>query len=193
MALSQESQCLFSLEPTGPAEWVHTGATFVVALGTTFSAFWIIALNSWMHTPVGFEMRDGVAHATNWLQVVFNPSMPYRFFHMFLASCLTTSFFLVGFGSLIVLKNKSGQVGKKAVLVGLSAAVVLVPLQIAMGDLHGRQTRIYQPAKLAAMEALWETQDRAPLILFAVPNQAEQKNHFEIAIPALSSLIITGC
>ena len=173
-------------------EWVHTGATFVVALGTTFSAFWIIALNSWMHTPAGFEMRDGVAHATNWLQVVFNPSMPYRFFHMFLASCLTTSFFLVGFGSLIVLKNKSGQVGKKAVLVGLSAAVVLVPLQIAMGDLHGRQTRIYQPAKLAAMEALWETQNRAPLILFAVPNQAEQKNHFEIGIPALSSLIITG-
>lgn len=172
-------------------EWVHTLATFLVALGTTFSAFWILVLNSWMHTPVGYELREGVAHATNWIEIVFNPSMPFRLLHMLLASGLTASFVIMGMGSFIVLKNFKSEAGKVAVKMGLFVALVLAPVQLVVGDLHGLITRQYQPAKLAAMEALWETQSKAPLVLFAFPDEGNQRNHAEIAIPGLSSFIIT--
>lgn len=133
-------------------ERLHTIATILVAGGTTLSVFWIIALNSWMHTPVGFEMINGQAHATNWLQIIFNPSMPYRFTHMMLASGLTVAFLIAGISAYRYLRGGSSgdiQIGIKT---GVTLAAILIPLQILVGDLHGLNTLQHQPAKIAAME-----------------------------------------
>ena len=149
--------------------WAHTTATFLVAFGTTMSAFWIIALNSWMHTPQGFEMRDGVAHATDWLAIIFNPSMPYRFAHMMIASFLTVSFLIAGvsaFRWIIGGKTDGVRIALKTAVFG---AALLIPLQIFVGDQHGLNTLEYQPQKIAAIEGNWTTQSHAPLRLFAIP------------------------
>jgi cytochrome d ubiquinol oxidase subunit I len=171
--------------------WVHTGATFLVAFGTTMSAFWIIALNSWMHTPVGFEMREGVAHATDWGAILFNPSMPYRLVHMLLASGLTAAFLVAGLSAYRWLKGQRGDDVRHALRTGVVLAAGLIPVQIFVGDMHGLNTLEYQPAKVAAMEANWETQGNVPLVLFAVPNEAERRNDYEIAVPNGASLILT--
>jgi len=171
--------------------WVHSLATFLVAFGTTLSAFWILVLNSWMQTPVGFEMRDGVAHATDWMAIIFNPSMPYRFTHSFLASVLTVAFLVAGvLAYRWYRKDRSPEVAK-GLKVALVLAAVVAPLQAFVGDRHGLNTRDHQPAKLAAMEALWESGEGVPMALFALPDEEAQKNHFEVAIPYLGSLIIT--
>jgi len=171
--------------------WVHTTATLLVAIGTTLSAFWILALNSWMHTPQGFEMIDGIAHATSWREIIFTPSMPYRLVHVLLASGLTVAFLMAG---LLAYRRLRGD-NKRAVTLGLRVALtmaaVLAPLQAIAGDLHGVNTRDYQPAKLAAMEGLWETEKGAPLVLFAIPDATARENRFEVAIPKLGSLIAT--
>jgi cytochrome d ubiquinol oxidase subunit I len=175
---------------------IHTIATFLVAFGTTTSAFWIIALNSWMQTPVGFEMRpneDGVpvAHAIDWLAVIFNPSMPYRLVHMLLASFLTVAFLMAGVAAYQWLRgNRSGGT-LTALRTGVVLAAVAIPLQIFAGDQHGLNTLAHQPAKLAAMEGIWQTEHGAALRLFAIPDQAARTNHLEIAIPRLGSLILT--
>lgn len=171
--------------------WVHSLATFLVAFGTTLSAFWILVLNSWMQTPVGFEMIDGVAHATSWAEIIFNPSMPYRFFHSFLASVLTVAFLVAGLMAYRALKTGMSAEVLKGLKVALVLGALSAPLQAFVGDLHGINTRDHQPAKLAAMEALWQSQTGAPLVLFALPDSTEQENHFEIAIPKLGSFIIT--
>jgi len=171
--------------------WLHTLATFLVAFGTTMSAFWIIVLNSWMHTPQGFEMIDGVAHATDWWAIIFNPSMPYRFAHMLLASFLTVSFLIAGvsaFRWIIGGRTAGVRVALKSAVYG---AALLIPLQIYMGDMHGLNTLEHQPQKIAAMEANWETGPNVPLLLFAIPDDAARENRFEIAIPNLASLILT--
>lgn len=173
------------------SERVHTTATFLVAFGTTMSAFWILALNSWMHTPAGFEMIDGKAHVTNWIAVIFNPSFPYRFTHMLIASGLTVSFLLAGLSAYRWLKGDKGKAVQASLRTGVYAAAFLIPLQIAVGDQHGVNTLHYQPAKIAAMEAIWETQKGAPAVLFAVPDKDTQTNRFEIAIPKLASLYLT--
>ncbi len=173
------------------SERVHTLATWLVAIGTTMSAFWILALNSWMHTPAGFEMIDGQAHVTNWLQVIFNPSFPYRLTHMLIASGLTVSFLLAGISAYRWLRADRGADVRATMKVGVYAAALLIPLQIVVGDLHGLNTLEHQPAKLAAMEGIWETQKGAPAILFALPDQATQSNRYEIAIPNLASLYLT--
>ncbi|MGX9963267.1 cytochrome ubiquinol oxidase subunit I [Roseomonas sp. F4] len=170
--------------------WMHTGATFLVAFGTTMSAFWIIALNSWMHTPVGFEMRDGVAHATDWFAIVFNPSMPYRLAHMLTASALTVAFLLAGISAWRWLRGDQVEGVRKALRTGIVMAALLAPLQMFLGDLHGLNTLEHQPAKVAAMEANWETRGRVPLVLFAIPDEAARENRFEIAIPNGASLIL---
>jgi cytochrome d ubiquinol oxidase subunit I len=170
--------------------WMHTGATFLVAFGTTMSAFWIIALNSWMHTPVGFEMRDGVAHATDWFAIVFNPSMPYRLSHMLTASALTVAFLLAGISAWRWLRGDRAEGVGKALRTGIVMAAVLAPLQMFIGDMHGLNTLEHQPAKVAAMEANWETRGHVPLVLFAWPDQAARENRFEIAIPSGASLIL---
>ncbi|MBU8542707.1 MULTISPECIES: cytochrome ubiquinol oxidase subunit I [Roseomonadaceae] len=170
--------------------WMHTGATFLVAFGTTMSAFWIIALNSWMHTPVGFEMRDGVAHATDWFAIVFNPSMPYRLSHMLVASALTVAFLLAGISAWRWLRGDRAEGVGKALRTGIVMAALLAPLQMFIGDLHGLNTLEHQPAKVAAMEANWETRGHVPLVLFAWPDEAARENRFEIAIPSGASLIL---
>ncbi|MCX7302553.1 MAG: cytochrome ubiquinol oxidase subunit I [Rhodobacterales bacterium] len=170
--------------------WAHTGATFLVAFGTTMSAFWIIVLNSWMHTPQGFEMRDGVAHATDWWAIVFNPSMPYRLTHMILASFLTVSFLIAGISAyrwIIGGQTRGVRVALKSAVFG---AALLIPVQIFVGDMHGLNTLEHQPQKVAAMEANWETAGNVPLVLFAIPDEETRSNRVEIAIPNGASLIL---
>jgi cytochrome d ubiquinol oxidase subunit I len=173
------------------SEGVHTLATWLVALGTTASAFWILALNSWMHTPAGFEMVNGQAHVTSWFEVIFNPSFPYRMTHMLMASGLTGSFLLAGISAYRWLKNDRAKDVMAALRTGVMVAAVLIPLQIVVGDLHGLNTLKYQPAKLAAMEGIWETQQGVPAVLFAMPDQASQSNRYEIAVPKLASFYLT--
>lgn len=175
---------------------VHTLATFLVAAGTTLSAFWILALNSWMQTPAGYEMRPDatghlVAHVTDWWAVIFNPSFPYRFFHMMTASFLTVSFLLAGVSAYRRLRGDVSLAVSASLQTGLIAAALLTPLQIGLGDLHGLNTFHHQPAKIAAMEATWNTERGAPAVLFAYPDEATRSNHFEIAIPKLASLYLT--
>jgi cytochrome bd ubiquinol oxidase subunit I len=170
--------------------WVHTLATMLVAGGTTLSAFWIIALNSWMHTPAGFEMRDGVAHATDWLAIVFNPSMPYRLMHMLLASGLTVAFLIAGISAYRLLRGDTSASLSKALTAAIGAAALLIPVQIYVGDMHGLNTLEHQPAKVAAMEGNWETRGNVPLVLFGWPDQKARETKYEIAIPNGASLIL---
>ncbi|RWP65341.1 cytochrome ubiquinol oxidase subunit I [Mesorhizobium sp.] len=169
---------------------IHTLATVLVAGGTTLSAFWIIALNSWMQTPVGFEIRDGVAHATDWWAIVFNPSMPYRLVHMLLASGLTVSFLIAGLSALRYLYGDRSESMWKALRTGVFTAAILIPIQIFAGDQHGLNTLEHQPQKIAAMEANWNTGPNVPLVLFALPDEAARENKYEITIPDGASLIL---
>ncbi|BEI42470.1 MULTISPECIES: cytochrome ubiquinol oxidase subunit I [unclassified Polynucleobacter] len=170
---------------------VHTLATFLVAFGTTLSAFWIIVLNSWMQTPQGFEMIDGQAHAVSWMEIVFNPSMPYRFAHMMTASFLTVFFLLAGLSAYRYLQGSRTQANKAILKFGIVAAAIVTPIQIFLGDMHGLNTLKYQPAKLAAMEGIWETGNGVPAVLFAIPDEKTKSNKFEIAIPKLASFYLT--
>jgi cytochrome d ubiquinol oxidase subunit I len=173
------------------SERVHTWATFLVAFGTTMSAFWILALNSWMHTPAGFEMINGQAHVTSWFDVIFNPSFPYRFSHMMIASGLTVAFLLAGISAFRWLKNDRGLDVNAALRTGIYMAAFMIPVQIVVGDLHGVNTLAHQPAKIAAMEGIWKTQRGAPAVLFGLPDAATQSNKYEIAIPKLASAYLT--
>lgn len=168
----------------------HTIATLLVAGGTTLSAFWILALNSWMQTPAGFEMIDGRAHVTSWLEVIFNPSFPYRLTHMLLASGLTVAFLLAGVSAYRWLRGDRGRDVIHSMRTGVVLAAILIPLQIVAGDLHGLNTLHHQPAKIAAMEGIWKTEKGAPAVLFGIPNARTQTNDFEIAIPKLASLYL---
>lgn len=170
---------------------VHTLATFIVAFGTTVSSFWILSLNSWMHTPAGYEMIDGVAHVTSWLEVIFNPSFPYRLSHMLVASGLTASFLIAGISAYRILRGDAKRAPKLTLKTALTVACVLGPLQMIIGDMHGLNTLEYQPQKVAAMEGVWQTDKNVPLLLFAIPDEAAKKNHFELKIPNMASLILT--
>ena len=173
------------------SERMHTIATLLVAGGTTLSAFWILALNSWMHTPTGFEMIGGKAHVTSWLQVIFNPSFPYRFTHMMLASGLTVAFLVAGISAYRWLRNERGAEVMASLKTGIYLAAFLIPLQIVAGDFHGLNTMEHQPAKLAAMEGIRQTQKGVPAVLFALPDEKSRTNRYEIAIPKLASLYLT--
>ncbi|MDZ7924464.1 MAG: cytochrome ubiquinol oxidase subunit I [Marinagarivorans sp.] len=170
---------------------VHTIATAVVALGTTMSAFWILALNSWMQTPTGFEMRDGAAFPVDWFAIIFNPSFPYRFVHMLIASGLTASFLVAGISAYRLLHGDTKNTPKKTLKIALTVAALLAPMQALVGDFHGLNTLHHQPQKIAAMEGVWETEKGAPLLLFAIPNEKERRNDFAVGIPNLASLILT--
>ncbi|MGB6291567.1 MAG: cytochrome ubiquinol oxidase subunit I [Vibrio anguillarum] len=172
-------------------EWVHTLATVLVAIGTSLSAFWILVLNSWMHTPAGYEVIEGIVHVTSWKEVIFNPSMPYRLAHMLLASLLTASFVIAGISAYQFLRNSQLEAAKVGLRVGIILAAIAIPIQIFVGDLHGLNTLKHQPAKIAAMEGVWDTEQGAPLLLFAWPDEATRSNHFELGIPKLASLILT--
>ncbi len=172
-------------------ERIHLMATCFVAFGTTLSAFWILALNSWMQTLAGYGVIDGVFHVRSWLEVVFNPSFPYRFAHMLLASALTCAFLLAGLSASQLLKGAAHSAAPRVLRVGLTLAAAAIPVQIFVGDLHGLNTLQHQPQKIAAMEGVWATERGAPLLLFAVPDGAQRRNHFEVAIPKVASLILT--
>jgi cytochrome d ubiquinol oxidase subunit I len=162
----------------------------MVAIGTTVSAFWIIALNSWMQTPAGHVMEGGTLIAGNWWQVIFNPSLPYRMTHMLLASGLTAAFVIAGLSAWRLLRAGADASARHTLRTGLVLAAVLAPVQILVGDLHGLNTLEHQPAKIAAIAALWKTGRGAPLVLFAVPNEDTHRNDFAVEIPTLASMIL---
>lgn len=170
---------------------VHTMSIFLVAFGTTLSAFWIIALNSWMHTPQGFSMVDGRAFADDWFAIIFNPSMPYRLLHMMVASFLTVSFLLAGLSAYRYLRGCRANANHAVLKLALTAAMILTPVQIVLGDLHGLNTLEHQPAKLAAMEGIWEGGKGVPAVLIGIPDPKTQSNRYEVSIPKLASFYLT--
>ncbi len=170
---------------------LHLFAACMVAIGTFISSFWILAANSWMHTPAGVVMQDGVIHMTSWTQAIFNSSLPYRFAHMALASFITGGFVVAGVSAWYMLRGRNPRSSRKALRMCVILLAVATPLQLFVGDLHGLNTFENQPMKVAAMEGHWETQSGAPLILFAIPDAENETNHFEIKIPKLASLILT--
>ena len=199
--LSYEVQTAFFLEATflgillfgrgKVPETIIALSAVMVALGTLVSAFWILSANSWMHTPAGYEMRDGVVHVTSWWDAVFNPSFPYRLSHMVVACFVTTAFAVTGATAWHLLRGEHAAEAQHTLSMTMWLLTLLVPLQILLGDLHGLYTLEYQPAKVAAMEGHWETHQGAPLVLFAIPDMAAETNHYELAVPKLASLILT--
>lgn len=181
---------LFGRERVSPK--VHLFAAIMVALGTLISSFWILSANSWMQTPAGFEMRDGMVHVTSWMEAIFNPSFPYRFAHMVMASFLTGGFVVCGVSAWYLLRGHDVEANRKALSMSLWLLLFAAPAQAVIGDMHGTNTLEYQPSKIAAIEGIWETESSVPLLLFAVPDQANQTNDFAVGIPKLASLILTG-
>ncbi|MZR63382.1 cytochrome ubiquinol oxidase subunit I [Alcanivorax sp. DP30] len=169
----------------------HLIATALVAVGTSFSAFWILSLNSWMQTPSGYRIEDGVFFVESWWAVIFNPSFPYRFAHMLNASLLTAAFLIMGVSAWRALKQVDGPATWKVMRTGALMAAVLAPLQVWIGDMHGLNTLEHQPAKIAAMEGIWETEKNAPLTLFGFPDEDARTTHMAIKVPGLASLILT--
>lgn len=170
---------------------VHTLATFLVAVGTTLSAFWILALNSWMQTPTGFEMIAGKAHATDWWAIVFNPSMPHRMLHMLFASGLTVAFLVAGVSAYRWHRGDQSTSVQASLRTGIFLAAVLIPVQIFTGDLQGLNSFKHQPAKIAAMEGIWNTERGVPWLVFAIPDEKKQENRLAIQIPKFTSFILT--
>jgi len=170
--------------------WAHFGAALMVGVGTLFSTFWILAVNSWMQTPAGFELVDGRFFPTDWISVIFNPSFPYRIAHTVSGFYITTAFVVCGVAAWHLRRNANVAESRTMLSMGMGLLAIMVPLQIVLGDAHGLNTLKYQPAKLAAMEGLWETQPRAPAVLFALPDQDAQTNRYEIAIPGLASVYL---
>ena len=175
---------------------LHFFATCMVALGTLFSAFWILSANSWMQTPAGHEIVGGIAVPVDWWKIVFNPSFPNRFAHMVLGCYLTTAFTVAGMSAWLLLRGRGEpEIRLRAARTSLSMALwfgaIFAPVQAFVGDLHGLAVLKYQPTKLAAIEANWDRRANMPLLLFAIPNAAEERNDFEIGIPRLGSLLLT--
>ena len=182
---------LFGMNKVGKK--LHYFATLMVAGGTFVSAFWILSVNSWMQTPVGFEMAANgqFLPGPSWWDIVFNPSFPYRLVHTVMAAYLTTAFVVGGVGAWHLLKDKTDAHARKMFSMAMWMAALVTPLQIFAGDLHGLNTLEHQPAKVMAMEGHFESYpDGAPLILFGIPDSEEKTVHYAIQIPKLSSLIL---
>jgi cytochrome bd ubiquinol oxidase subunit I len=171
--------------------WAHFFAAAMVAVGTLFSSFWILALNSWMQTPAGYELVDGRFHALDWTAVIFNPSFPYRLAHVVTAFLVTTGFVVIGVAAYHLRRGRAPAECRNMLSMTLWLLTALVPLQILLGDLHGLNTFHHQPAKLAAMEGHWETQAGAPLILFGWPDHQAEVTRWTVELPYLGSLILT--
>ena len=171
---------------------LHLFACIMVAVGTMFSAFWILAANSWMQTPAGV-VRDaaGVFHVTSWWDVVFNPSFPFRLAHMVCGCFVTGALFVAGVSALQLRRRGSPEHARVALSLALWLLLVLAPLQMVLGDAHGLNTRQHQPVKLAAIEGRWDTGRSVPLTLFAVPDVEAERNRYAIEVPHLGSLILT--
>jgi cytochrome d ubiquinol oxidase subunit I len=169
---------------------LHLFATCMVALGTVLSAFWILAANSWMHTPAGFTVEDGIFFPLDWWQIVFNPSFPYRLAHMLTAALLSVAFVVAGVSAWRLLQRPQEETSRRAFSLAMGAALVFSAGQIALGDLHGLQVQRDQPMKVAAMEALWPTQPGAPFVVFALPDMDAAANRHALEIPRAASLIL---
>ena len=182
---------LFGWNKVGPR--LHFFATCMVALGTFMSTFWILASNSWMQTPQGYIIENGVVVPTDWLAVIFNPSFPYRLAHMAIAAFITSALLVVATGAWHALKGKRDAAVNKMLSMGLGLLLVLVPLQVLVGDMHGLNTLKYQPAKIAAMEGHFKNEgnEPTPLILFGMPDMEAEETKYKVEIPALGSLILT--
>jgi cytochrome d ubiquinol oxidase subunit I len=172
-------------------QWAHFASAVIVAAGTLFSAFWILAANSWMQTPAGFEIVNGQFIPTSWMSVIFNPSFPFRLVHTVVAVYLTTAFTVIGVAAWYLRRDRHVEEAKIMISMGVLLASVLVPAQVVLGDLHGLNTLRHQPTKLAAMEAIWESGPGQPAVLFAIPDAAAETNRFEISIPKLASFYLT--
>lgn len=170
---------------------VHLFAAIMVASGTFISSFWILSANSLMQTPEGLELINGMYYVTSWSDALFTPSFGYRFLHMALASFLTAAFVVAGVSAWFVIQKRELEANKKALSVALWFLLVLAPTQVIVGDFHGLNTLEHQPTKVAAMEGNWETSTGVPLLLFAIPDQEAQTNHFEVKIPKLASYVLT--
>ena len=180
---------LFGMNRVGKG--LHFFSTCLVAVGTLFSAFWILSVNSWMQTPAGYGFNEvGQFVPENWLEVIFNPSFPYRFVHMTLAAYLSTSFIVGAVAAFHLLKNKANKTAQVMFSLSIWMATLVAPLQLIAGDLHGLNTIEHQPAKVAAMEGHYNTQKGAPLILFGLPNSEMGRVDYAIEIPKLGSLIL---
>jgi cytochrome bd ubiquinol oxidase subunit I len=171
--------------------WLHTLSAVVVAIGTTLSSFWILSANSWMQTPAGYEMRDGIAYPVDWLAIVFNPSFPYRLAHMVTAAYLTTSFVVLAVGARYLLAGRHLEHGRTMVRMAVGFAAIVAPLQLFIGDQHGLNTLAHQPLKIAAIEAHWDGSRPGELVLFAWPDEATETNRFAVTIPHGASLLLT--
>ena len=172
---------------------LHFFATCMVALGSFMSTFWILASNSWMQTPQGYIIENGVVVPTDWLAVIFNPSFPYRLAHMAIAAFITSALLVVATGAWHALKGKRDAAVNKMLSMGLGLLIVLVPLQVLVGDMHGLNTLKYQPAKIAAVEGHFKNEgnEPTPLILFGIPDMEAEETKYKVEIPALGSLILT--
>ena len=170
---------------------MHLASSALVAIGTTASAFWILALNSWMQTPQGHLVVDGKFYVESWFEVIFNPSFPYRLAHMVNASVVTAAFLVAGTSASRILRKLHGPGTERVLKVGVLVAAVAAPLQVFLGDQHGLNTLEHQPAKIAALEAVWHTERGAPFTVIALPDAAEQRNRFALELPKLGSLILT--
>ncbi|GIL40743.1 cytochrome ubiquinol oxidase subunit I [Roseiterribacter gracilis] len=170
---------------------LHYFATCMVALGTLLSTFWIISANSWMQTPDGFALIDGKFVPVDWWRIVFNPSFPYRLAHMVLAAYLTTGMAVAGCAAWLLLKRRAIEESRTMLLMAVGLAAVLAPLQMVAGDASGLAVGRFQPAKLAALEARWETAKRVPLTLFGLPNAETERTDYAIEVPVLGSIILT--
>lgn len=170
--------------------WAHLVSALMVALGTLISTFWIISANSWMQTPAGYTFSDGRFFPADWLSIIFNPSFPYRLAHNVVAFYITTAFVVIAVAAYLIRKQKTTEEGRVMFSMTFWLLAALVPLQVALGDLHGLNTLKYQPAKLAAIEAHWIPEKRAALTLFAIPDEKNETNHYAIEIPLLGSIIL---
>ena len=170
---------------------MHFVAALLVASGTLFSSFWILATNSWMQTPAGYDLIDGRFFPKDWWAIIFNPSFPYRLCHTVAAFYVTTAFVVLGVGAYTVRKQNASAEGRMMLRLALAFLIIFVPLQMVLGDQHGLNTLEHQPAKLAAMEGLWDGGTGVPASLIGWPDQEGERNLDEIAIPHLGSLYLT--
>jgi cytochrome d ubiquinol oxidase subunit I len=170
---------------------MHLISSFLVALGTTLSAFWILALNSWMQSPQGFTIENGEYFAKDWLEIIFNPTFPYMFFHVINASFLTCAFLLSGISAWRILQKVDGPATKLVLKTGVVIALVIAPLQLVVGDFYGLHVLEHQPAKIAAVEGIWNTQKGADFTIIGIPDEEQKKTHFALKLPNVASLVLT--
>ncbi len=169
---------------------IHFAATLIVAIGTLISAFWILSANSWMQTPQGFMIENGIIYPLDWMQIIFNPSFIWRFIHMVLAAYLTLAFLVAGVSAWYLWQKKSLPQAKIMFKMALLFVLIVAPAQIIFGDILGLNSLKHQPIKIAAIEATWENEKGAPFRLFAIIDEENEKNNYSIEIPKLSSLIL---